>query len=103
MKIGKTKTPKKYGILDGVSRFNVWDRWPECTKVFKDIQNQGKSCAAGWAVSLFDLRIIVAFFKFAVAETLRDRRCIKQDNRDTLSAWDLVSCCDDCKTDPSNG
>ncbi|KAI6171127.1 Cysteine endopeptidase [Aphelenchoides bicaudatus] len=74
---------------DPISHFTVWDRWPECNFTFQHVQNQGKKCSAGWA--------------FSVSETLSDRRCIQGGNWDALSAWDLVSCCDTCKYDASNG
>ncbi|KAI6190995.1 Cathepsin B-like isoform X1 [Aphelenchoides bicaudatus] len=82
------KPIKQHDDKEEVTHFDVSDRWPECQKTFEDVQAQG-NCSAGWA--------------FAVTETLRDRRCIKGDSRDPLSAWDLISCCDDCKFDKSNG
>jgi hypothetical protein len=102
-KAQKTFASLNYSI-NSVSHFNASERWPECQKVFEDVQDQGPACAAGWAVSLrCSVNNEFLLFQFAVAETLRDRRCIKKDSRDELSAWDLITCCDDCKVDITNG
>jgi len=72
------------------SNFDVWTKWPNCEKTFKNIQNQAH-CGSCYAV--------------AVATALTDRRCIQSNGADTeqLSAWDIISCCQDCWGDGSNG
>jgi hypothetical protein len=73
---------------NGVDPFDVSQQWPECRDVFEDIQVQG-NCASSWAI--------------AVATSIRDRRCIEFGVKESISAYDLVSCCHDCQFDGVNG
>jgi hypothetical protein len=61
--------------VNGVDRFDVSEKWPDCKDVFEDIQTQG-NCSSSWAIS--------------VASSIRDRRCIQSGVKDPISAYDLV-------------
>jgi hypothetical protein len=68
--------------------FDVSDKWPQCKDIFEDIQTQG-NCSSSWAIS--------------VATSIRDRRCINSGAIESISAYDLISCCSDCQLDGKNG
>jgi hypothetical protein len=68
--------------------FDVSEKWPSCKDVFEDIQSQG-NCSSSWAIS--------------VSTSIRDRRCIISGVKDSISAYDLISCCSDCQFDGKNG
>jgi hypothetical protein len=99
LKAGVSSRPSKYFSLakpekplniqaDNIASFDVSDKWPKCKDVFNDIQIQG-NCRATWA--------------FSVTASIRDRICIADGTKDPISAWDLISCCEDCLVDGENG
>ncbi|KAI6200289.1 Pept-C1 domain-containing protein [Aphelenchoides besseyi] len=60
--------------------FDVRDKWPQCSSVFN--------------------RVAVA-----TTSVISDRRCIRSNGTATLplSAWDVISCCSQCRADDTNG
>jgi hypothetical protein len=85
--LAKSKKPQTMQA-DNEFPFDISEQWPECKDVFTDIQVQG-NCDALWA--------------FAVSTSIRDRICIHQGIKVPISAWDLISCCEDCWTDGQDG
>ncbi|KAI6236556.1 Cysteine proteinase [Aphelenchoides besseyi] len=70
--------------------FDVRNKWPQCSSVFNRVagRNVCGSC-----------------FAIATTSVLSDRRCIRSNGSLTLplSAWDVISCCPQCRADDTNG
>ncbi|KAI6187047.1 Cathepsin B-like proteinase [Aphelenchoides besseyi] len=79
--------------------FDVRDKWPQCSSVFNRV--------AGREVGNKNSVHSVCGSCYAVATTsvISDRRCIRSNGTATLplSAWDVISCCSQCRADDTNG